>query len=111
MAGSEVTRDEALILHCAAFPVPKPQVSSVMYTRQSVTTLLPRTRDCPGPKRVVKCHRESSDPGRNPAEARAVARVLGYAQGRFRRTLLLLYLALALIGIVVVAVSIAVMHM
>jgi hypothetical protein len=56
--------------------------------RLLVTTLLPRTRDFPGPKRVVKCHRESGELGRNPAEARDVVRVSDYTQARFRRPLL-----------------------
>jgi hypothetical protein len=66
----------------------KPQLSGIAHAPESVTSLLPRTRDFPGPKRPVECHRESRDPGRNPAEARDVVRVSGYAQARFRRPLL-----------------------
>jgi hypothetical protein len=83
-------RPRALVFHRAAHAVsrlwcitshpPKPQVFSLTYTRQSVTTLLPRTRAFPGPKRVVKCRRESRDPRRNPAEARDVVRVSDYTQ-------------------------------
>ena len=57
-------------------------------TREPVTTLLPRTHDFPGPKRPLACHGQSRDSGRNPAEARDVSRVSGYARTRFRRPLL-----------------------